>query len=208
MITSVSLNPSIDRTLTVERFAPGGLNRVAAKNDVAAGKGVNVALTVSGLGLSSECVGFMFRDGGSLFEKRLTLNSTPYDFIWCDGSVRTNIKIFDRAAGVVTELNESGSAVGEDALSQMVDLVVKHAENSDYMVFSGSLPKGCPADYYRTLISAVDGLGCRCVLDADGERLKYGLEARPFLIKPNRYELETMVGKPLSILKIMIVLGI
>lgn len=198
MITSVSLNPSIDRTLTVDSFTPGGLNRVVSKSDVAAGKGINVALTVSGLGLDSECVGFMYQDGGALFEKRLMLNSTPYDFIWCEGSVRTNIKVFDRGAGVVTELNESGASVDGMALSNMVDLVVRHAENSDYLILSGSLPTGCPQEYYRTLIAAVDGLGCRCILDADGDRLKYGLEAKPFMIKPNRYELEMMTGSPLK----------
>ena len=177
MITSVSLNPIIDRTLTVEGFAPGGLNRVLAKSDVAAGKGINVALTVSGLGLDSECVGFMYRDSAPLFEKRLMMNSTAYDFIWCDGSARTNIKVFDRAAGVVTELNESGTVIDEGHLSGMVDLIVRHGENSDFLVLSGSLPPGCPPDFYRTLINAVEGLGCRCVLDADGERLKYGLES-------------------------------
>ena len=198
MITSVSLNPSIDRVLTVESFMPGGLNRVVAKSDVAAGKGVNVALTVSGLGLDSECIGFMYQDGGPLFEKRLMMNSTPYDFIWCGGSVRMNIKVFDRSTGVITELNESGMNVDEASLSKMVDMVVGHAENSDYLILSGSVPPGCPQDFYKTLINAVEGLGCRCVLDADGERLKYGLEARPFMIKPNRYELETMTGARLE----------
>lgn len=198
MITSISLNPSIDRTLTVEGFTPGGLNRVVSKSDVAGGKGINVALTVSGLGLDSECVGFMYQDGASLFEKRLMLNSTPYEFIWCEGSVRTNIKVFDRAAGVITELNESGMTVSEEDLGKMVDLVVRHAENSDYMILSGSMPKGCPQDYYRTLMRAVEGLGCRCVLDADGDRLKYGLEGKPFMIKPNRYELEMMTGRSLD----------
>lgn len=198
MITSVSLNPSIDRTLTVECFQPGALNRVVSKTDVAAGKGVNVALTVSGLGLDAECIGFMYQEGGPQFEKRLMMNSTPYDFIWCDGSVRTNIKVFDRASGVITELNESGVTVDQASLEKMLDMVVGHAENSDYLVLSGSLPPGCPQDYYRTLINAVEGLGCRCVLDADGERLKYGLEARPFMIKPNRYELEMMTGDHLD----------
>lgn len=198
MITSVSLNPSIDRTLTVERFTAGGLNRVVSKRDVAAGKGINVALAVSALGLDSKCVGFMYRDGAGLFEKRLMLNSTPYEFVWCEGSVRTNIKVFDRAAGVVTELNESGETIGEDAIGRMTDLVARCAENSDYLILSGSLPPGCPQDYYRTLIEAVDGLGCRCVLDADGERLRCGLSARPFMIKPNRSELEAMTGGKLG----------
>ena len=198
MITSVSLNPSIDRTLTVEGFTPGGLNRVISKTDVAGGKGINVALTVSGLGLDSACVGFMYKDSAPLSEKHLMLKSTAYDFVWCEGTARTNIKVFDRAAGVVTELNESGVTIGEDALHRMVDMVISHAENSDYLILSGSVPPGCPQDYYRTLINAVEGLGCRCVLDADGERLKYGLEARPFMIKPNRYELEMMTGSSMK----------
>lgn len=198
MITSISLNPSIDRTLTVDGFAAGGLNRVVAKNDVAAGKGINVALAVSALGLDSKCIGLMYRDSAALFEKRLMLNSTPYEFVWCEGSVRTNIKVFDRAAGVVTELNESGETIPDVAIAQMTELVARCAEDSDYLILSGSLPPGCPQDYYRTLINAVDGLGCRCVLDADGERLKYGLEARPFMIKPNRYELEMMIGRKLD----------
>ena len=198
MITSISLNPSIDRTLTVEGFTPGGLNRVLSSSDVAAGKGINVALTVSALGLDSECIGFMFRDSAPLFEKRLMVNSTAYDFIWLEGSARTNVKVFDQAAGVVTELNESGREIDADSLGKMTELVCAHAENSDFLILSGSLPPGCPADYYATLIDAVEGLGCRCVLDADGERLKRGLEARPFMIKPNRFELETMTGRKLE----------
>ena len=198
MITSISLNPSIDRTLTVENFTAGGLNRVISSTDVAAGKGINVALTFSALGLDAECIGFMYRDSGPLFERRLMVNSTAYDFIWCEGSARTNIKVFDRVAGVVTELNESGRTVEPENLEKMVELVTRHAEDSDFLVLSGSLPPGCPDDYYRTLINAVDGLGCRCVLDADGDRLKYGLEARPFMIKPNRYELEMMTGRKLD----------
>lgn len=198
MITSISLNPSIDRTLTVEDFAPGGLNRVVASSDVAAGKGINVALTVSALGLDAECVGFMYRDSAPLFEKRLMVNSTAYDFIWLEGTARTNIKVFDHAAGVVTELNESGREIDGESLERMTALVCAHAENSDYLILTGSMPPGCPSDYYATLIDAVEGLGCRCVLDADGERLKKGLEARPFMIKPNRFELESMTGRKLE----------
>jgi len=106
--------------------------------------------------------------------------------------------VFDRTAGVVTELNESGADVSEDSLRQVIDLVSRHAENSDYLILAGSMPPGCPQDFYRTLIKAVEGLGCRCVLDADGDRLRYGLEAHPFMIKPNRYELEMMTGCALN----------
>lgn len=201
MITTISLNPSIDRTVNVEKFVPGGLNRVVSAHSVAAGKGINVALTASALGVASECIGFMYREGSKLFEKRLMVGGVEYNFVWCDGSVRTNVKVFDQSTGTITEINESGARVSEDDLKRMTDLVALHAENTDYLVLAGSLPPGCPADYYRTLIQTVEGLGCRCVLDADGDRMRYGLEACPFMIKPNRYELELMTGEKLNTLK-------
>ena len=201
MITTISLNPSIDRTVIVDNFTQGGLNRVVSTHSVAAGKGINVALAVSALGVDAECIGFMYREGSNLFEKRLMVNSTAYNFIWCEGSVRTNIKVFDRSKREITEINESGVQVSEDDLKRMSELVTLHAENTDYLVLAGSLPPGCPADYYRTLIQSVEGLGCRCILDADGDRMRYGLEAKPFMIKPNRYELEMITGQELKTLK-------
>ncbi len=197
MITTISLNPSIDRTVEVERFVQGGLNRVVDAHSVAAGKGINVALAASALGVDAECIGFMYREGARLFEKRLMLNATAYNFVWCEGSVRTNIKVRDRERGEITEINEPGARVGEADLDKMTELVALHAENTDCLVLSGSMPPGCPKDYYRTLLRTVDGLGCRCILDADGERLALGLEAHPYLIKPNRFELETMLGREL-----------
>lgn len=198
MITSVSLNPSIDRTLGVESFTVGGLNRVAAQTDVAAGKGVNVALAAAALGVRSECIGFMYREGGSLFEQRLSSGGVQSDFVWCEGAVRVNVKVFDRAKGEITELNSSGSPVSPEQLQQMTELVKVHASKAEYMILSGSLPPACPVDYYRTLAEVAAAQGCRVLLDADGDRLRTGMEAKPYLIKPNRYELELFTGRKLE----------
>ena len=54
-----------------------------------------------------------------------------------------------------------------------------------------------PADFYRTLIEATAGR-CRCVLDAEGEKLARGMEAKPFLIKPNEYEIGLCAGRPVE----------
>ena len=201
MMTTISLNPSVDRTISVDNFVYGGLNRVLDVREDAGGKGINVALAVSQLGLDSECIGFMFKNSAAIFEKKLIANGTVYDFVWCDGSARTNVKVLDRSAGVITELNESGQRVTPEALERMTHMVLEHAENTDFLILSGSLPPQCPVDYYAQLISAVEGLGCRCVLDADGERLKMGVAAKPFLIKPNRYELQLMADRPLPTLQ-------
>lgn len=198
MITSVSLNPSIDRTVAVERFTVGGLNRVAAQTDVAAGKGVNVALAAAALGADSECIGFMYREGAALYRQRLDQGGVQSDFVWCDGAVRVNVKVFDRAKGEITEINSSGMPVTPDQLQAMVELVRDHARDAEFMILSGSMPPACPVDFYRTLAEAAASAGCRVLLDADGDRLKAGLQARPYLIKPNRYELELLSGKRLE----------
>ncbi len=198
MISCVSLNPSIDRTLEVENLLQGGLNRVCKQTDVAAGKGVNVALAVSALGLPCACTGFMYREGGPLFEQRLAAGGVSSDFLVSEGAVRINVKVLDRKRGEITEFNASGVSVSGEQLEQMRLRVLEHAKKSRVLILSGSLPPGCPEDYYRTLARSAAEQGCRVMLDAEGERLRLGLEAQPFLIKPNRYELELLVGRKLE----------
>ena len=197
MITCVSLNPSIDRTLEVDAFTQGGLNRVRAQKDVAAGKGANVALAAAALGARAECIGFMYREGGALFEARLEAGGVARDFLWCEGAVRVNLKVFDRARSEITELNASGAPVDAARLEAMAEMARAHARGADFLVLSGSTPPGCPADFYRSLAEIAAQEGCRAMLDADGDRLRLGLSARPFLIKPNRYELELLSGREL-----------
>ena len=198
LITTVCLNPSIDHMLVIDGFAYGGLNRVRDSRYDAGGKGLNVAVTASALGAEAECAGFMFKESARLFETRLRKSGTAYDFVWLDGSARTNFKVFDRERGVVTEFNESGRQVGRADLERMTELVEHRAARADFLVLSGSLPPGCPADYYARLLRVAQGKTCRCVLDADGAPLREGLKARPWMLKPNRAELEALTGRRLE----------
>lgn len=195
MISSVSLNPSIDRTLTLDRLEVGGLNRVKRQTDVAAGKGMNVTLAAAALGERAECVGFMYREGGAVFEKRLLDSGATGNFVWCDGAVRVNVKVFDSEKGEITELNASGTPVDAEQLRAMELLVRKQAAQSDALILTGSTPPGCPVDFYARLAELS---ACRVFLDADGDRLRAGLHAKPYLIKPNRYELELLTGEKLE----------
>ena len=200
MITTVCLNPCIDRTVSIADFNYGGMNRALSARSDAGGKGVNVAITAATLGLETECITFLRKNGGKEIENRLIANGVKSDAIWLEGSVRTNIKLFDQSKGVITEINESGAPVSEEDFLRMTELISEHAQESDFLVLSGSLPPGCPPEYYRDLITSVEGLNCRCVLDADGPRLEAGLLAHPFMIKPNRPELEAIVGHQLTTL--------
>ena len=183
MITTVCLNPAIDRSISIAEFNYGGMNRVKSVRSDAGGKGVNVAVTASRLGLETECISFLHKNGGKEIENRLISSGVSSDGVWLDGTLRTNIKLLDQSRNIITEINESGAPVSEAALQKMTALIARHAQDSDFLVLAGSLPPGCPADYYRTLIEAAENMKCRCILDADGDKLKEGLKARPYLIK-------------------------
>ena len=197
MICAVCLNPCIDRTVEIERFTYGGMNRILTSREDGCGKGVNVALVARELGMESACIGYLFEENGELISERLKEAGAQEDCIWLPGRVRTNMKVFDRENSRITEINESGAFISEKNRARMVELVLQWAALCDTMVFTGSLPPGCPPDFYRTLMEAVEGR-CRCVLDAEGEKLTRGLEAKPFLIKPKQYELELRAGRELK----------
>lgn len=194
MLVSVTLNPCIDRLAEVSAFTYGGMNRVTRSFIDAAGKGVNVAVAYSHLGGDSLCTGFLYEAGSELITGLLDTEGIPWDCIRVPGTLRTNFKIHDHATGKATEINESGCPVGNEAVAALIAKIGELAVNADTVVFSGSVPPGVPADIYRTLISIARKAGTRCVLDAQGELLRTGIEAGPVLIKPNLYELESTFG--------------
>ena len=197
MITALALNPSIDMTISINEFVYGGLNRVKTARRDAGGKGMNVALALRALGCEAECVGFMHEENAALFENKLREHGADFDFVYCPGSTRTNIKLRDDATSTITEINQSGRPVTPEEMDAMFAVIRSHAEKASHMVLSGSVPPGCSAGVYREIIEQIRGTGCKCVLDADGEKLSEGLKAHPFLIKPNRYELELLTGRTL-----------
>ena len=200
MITAVCLNPAIDHTVTLPRLVVGELNRVTGAMSQAAGKGVNVAITMARLGEDVTCAAFLPRQNGALLERRLEGEGVRGAFVDTDGAIRTNTKIIDLESGEATEVNESGAAVTAEDLARMSLTLRSLAEKSRVMVLSGSLPPGCPADYYRRVMEDIAGAGCQCFLDADTTRLREGLKAHPFLIKPNRTELEQLTGEKMATL--------
>lgn len=200
MICSVCLNPCIDKTVEIASFAYGGLNRILTSRSDGCGKGVNVALVAREMGMEASVIGFLFEENGKCIAERLEGAGVAEDCIWLPGAVRTNLKVFDRENARITEINEAGESIPEEALGRMVEKVREYAEICDTMVFTGSLPPGVPADFYKTLIEATGG-HCRCVLDAEGEKLARGMEAKPFLIKPNEYEIGLCTGKKVETLE-------
>lgn len=196
MILSVCPNPSRDCTLELDSLNVGRLNRIRNKVETYSGKALNVAIGVSRLGADSFASGFMFEDGGSLFEDRLEKENVKYDFVMNKGSVRVNYKIIDNKS-MLTEINDKGDEVSLDKQKELLSLIGKLSENASIAVISGSLPKGVDPSFYYEAVSSVKS-GVKVVVDAEKDNLKAALKHELYLIKPNLHELEEIAGESLN----------
>ncbi len=196
MILSVCPNPSRDCTLELDSLNVGRLNRIRNKVETYSGKALNVAIGVSRLGANSFASGFMFEDGGSLFEDRLERENVKYDFVMNKGSVRVNYKIIDNKS-MLTEINDKGDEVSLDKQKELLSLIGKLSENASIVVISGSLPKGVDPSFYYEAVSSVKS-GVKVVVDAEKDNLKAALKHELYLIKPNLNELEEIAGESLN----------
>ncbi len=117
------------------------------------------------------------------------------------GETRENTTIIDIASGTETHLLEPGPFITRKEMTEFIRLFLEKLEKAEFVILSGSLPPGVPEDIYSQLIYEANNRGVRSVLDAKGVALKLGLEEKPFLIKPNRVELEDISGKKLTCLE-------
>ena len=191
MITTVTMNPCIDRMVTIESFTYGGMNRILDSRIDASGKGINVAIAYTQLGGRALCTGINYRERVNLIVELLDGKGIEHDFVNVDGEVRINHKIYDRSKQVVTELNESGYPIDTLALEKVKEKVITHSSNSEILVISGSIPKGVPDTIYKDLLKAVSHLPVKTILDAEVSLLLECIKENPNIIKPNLFELES-----------------
>ncbi len=195
MVLSVTLNPCIDKTIYLDRLETGAYNRVKNTRIDLSGKGLNVSTVLHNLGEDTLCMGFNFRNNGSILEQTLDRRGLERHFIYADGSIRTNIKLFDQSTLVMTEINEAGPVVSSSAVDKLMDEIDVRLEHTHILVLSGSVPPGVPADIYQRLIRMAHKKEVKTVLDTAGEPFLLGVQEKPFLIKPNSLEFEQAFKK-------------
>ena len=194
MIATITLNPSIDRTLEIERLVVGGMNRVKTKIDHPSGKGINVSRMLNSLGQPTRALAFVGGDSGRWVVNALKAEGIELDCVPVEGDTRTNLKIWAVAEGQGTEVNEPGPAVNQDELGLLLSRVRLEACKWDWVVISGSMLPGTPPDFYATLVTLAKSQGAKVALDASGGALREGLKALPDLIKPNQVEATELLG--------------
>ena len=199
MITTVCMNPSFDKTASVDTLATGGLNRLRDVRVDVGGKGVNVAVVLKRLGVPVSCVGCLGERGRESFLQMIRQEGVPFDYLPMPGEVRTNLKLLDNSTRAITEFNEPGISMDSAQLEDFLTLLGEKAGESEYVVLSGRLPEGCAEATYQRCLKTLEGK--KCVLDCAGETLLHGIKERPFLIKPNLPEIEAIMKKELRTLR-------
>ena len=198
MIITVTLNPAVDKTVEIKDVHINRVNRVSSLRLDAGGKGINVSKIVSSLGGKSRAIGFLGGKAGAFIKEYLDEIGIANDFIFVNGETRTNLKIVDPLQHTNTDINEIGPDISAEDSKQM-DKYISHSINKQsVIVFSGSVPPNMGTDIYQKWIYSAKEKGAKTILDADGELLRLGIEAGPYLIKPNIHELERLLARKIE----------
>ena len=197
MIATVTLNPSLDEWITLPALRVGALNRASGFARYPGGKGINVSRVVHELG--SPTVAFALAGGsdGQTLHTLLQELGIRHSFVSVNGTTRNNYKIRTTRPRALTEVNTAGPLVSAHALRVLQQRVIEHSPAPRCVVLSGSLPPRTPSSIYQRWIGTLTRRGTPTVLDASGAALRFGLRARPWLIKPNRQEAEELLGHSL-----------
>ncbi|MGC9551104.1 1-phosphofructokinase, partial [Vibrio metoecus] len=199
-VVTITLNPALDLTGSMNQLNVGSVSLVEHSSLHAAGKGVNVAKVLSELGADVTVTGFLGRDNQELFCQLFNQLGVRDEFIRIDGATRINVKLVEHN-GAVSDINFPGITVTQADIDAFEATLLRLAQDHDYFVLAGSLPKGLSPQRCAGWISQLRSMNKKVLFDSSREALMVGLEARPWLIKPNDEELSQWCGKELSTLK-------
>ena len=198
MIVTVTLNAALDRTVTVPNFQRGQRHRASQGLTLAGGKGINIARALKRLGVPVVATGLAGGRTGTRVVEELTAEAILNDFVRIADESRTTTAVVDPTSGSYTEIVEWGPHVEPDELELLMEKVHYLANGAEAVVFAGSLPRGVQESFYAEAIRDLKRRNVQSVLDSEGQPLRLGTEAEPFLVSPNRPEAEALAGQEFS----------
>lgn len=195
MVYTVTFNPSIDYVVRIDELVVGMTNRSKSEEMYAGGKGINVSMVLSELGIRSKALGFVAGFTGRAIEDGAREKGVETDFVHLEsGCSRINVKI---KSDEETELNGQGPQISDKAIEELF-VKLDRIEDGDTLILAGSIPSTLPNDIYEKILSRLSGRKVRAVVDATKDLLLNVLKYKPFLIKPNNHELGEMFGVELK----------
>jgi 1-phosphofructokinase family hexose kinase len=198
MIITLTLNPSIDYILRVPQILVEDTLRAEKAVLQAGGKGINVSRVLTRLGINNIAWGFCGGDTGNWLRQYMDDEKVPHDFTQIRTATRINTIITEASTYKQIRISAPGGEVSDEEADILVEKFRQLPSDVHWVALGGSHPPGLSSSCTRRLIESANAQGARCILDADGTILKEGLKARPYLIKPNQYELERLLGHPVE----------
>ncbi|MCR4337968.1 MAG: 1-phosphofructokinase family hexose kinase [Candidatus Omnitrophica bacterium] len=198
-VLTVTLNPVLDKIIKVNHFERGREHHSKEMRYSAGGKGINVSRALMRFGIPALATGFLGGVSGDALAQMLREERILSDFIQIKGETRTNLTILGSTSSI-TRILEDGPRIKKEELKGFLKKVEKLLRNCSHVVFSGRNIPGAGVDIYRRLVTFTQKNGKRTVLDTSGEELQVALSAKPFLIKPNLSETESILKKKLKTL--------
>lgn len=191
MVYTITLNPALDYVMKVGKLRYDDINRSKSEEIYYGGKGINVSVILTRLGVHNKALGFVAGFTGRKLEQMLVDEGIDCDFNrLSNGQTRINVKI---KADTELDVNASGPDISEDDIKDLMDKLDDIGEN-DYLVLAGSIPSTLPDDIYERILSRLQSRGVNFIVDATGDLLKKALPYKPFLVKPNHHELGDLFG--------------
>lgn len=194
MILTVTLNPALDRTMTVPNFQAGLRHRATATVILPGGKGINVARAAKALGRPVIATGFIGGHKGDQIVSDLNAEGILCDFVRVAGESRISTAVVDPTTGVVTEINEQGPELSSDDLAPLHEKLDYLGKAADVVVFAGSVPPGLDDDCYVGLIEHARKMGLVTIFYTYADPLRNGLKAKPDYVFPKMVEVENTMG--------------
>lgn len=195
MIYTVTFSPAVDYIVTLEKLTPGETNRSQGETWHWGGKGINVSILLSRMGVPNTALGFVAGFTGEALERGLQDEGIDTQFIHLQkGLSRINLKI---RGAQETEINAQGPEIPPEAVGQLLTQL-QTIQPQDTLVLAGNIPHTLPDDMYEQILRSLQGREIRVVVDATRDLLRRVLPYRPFLIKPNQRELGDLFGTTLE----------
>ena len=194
MIYTVTLNPSIDFIVRIDRVELGSVNRMDSDDKFVGGKGINVSRVLKRLGHETTATGFVGGFTGKFITDGLAAEEISSRFVTVNQDTRINVKI---KADQETEINGAGPFVTVDQL-EALKMILASLTDQDTVVFAGSAPANLGNEVYKELIPVAKKAGAEVVCDFEGQTLLDSLAYEPLLVKPNNHELEAIFGVELK----------
>lgn len=191
MIYTVTFNPALDYVMNLKELQSKDINRTESEQLYYGGKGINVSVILSRLGVENKALGFLAGFSGKKIEEMLNAENINNDFVYLKkGYTRINVKI---KAEKDYDINAQGPDIDADEINALFDKLEK-LKKGDYLVLAGSIPNSLPNDIYEKILAKLQNKGVNFAVDATGDLLLNVLKYKPFLIKPNHHELGDIFG--------------